>query len=127
MIEDTWRTFLQSPTFYGFGTASVPPFSWGLHRKDREGDAATAELVFRRMLQEWEIPPDVATYFIGAADEAFRRVQKVIPLATLNALEKPGYMCNICRKTNSAVAASTSRSFRYNPHGNGGTGAVPNP
>ncbi len=92
VIEDTWRTFLQSPTFYGFGTASVPPFPWGLHRKDREGDAATAELVFRRMLQEWEIPPDVVTHFIGAADDAFRRVQEVIPLAMLNGLEKPGYM-----------------------------------
>ena len=92
MIEDAWRAFLQSPTFYGFGTASVHPFPWGLHRKDREGDAAASELIFRRMLQEWEIPPDVATYFIGAVDDAFRRVQEAIPLATLNGLKKPGYM-----------------------------------
>jgi len=90
--QDAWQLFLESPTFYGFGSASVPPFSWGIHRKDVEGGAITAEHVFRRMLSEWEIPPQATAHFIGAADRAFRSALEIIPPAVLNALEKPGYM-----------------------------------
>ena len=95
MIDEAWNTFAGSRTFYGFGTAPVPPFAWGVYRTDGRDDLDASASAFRRMLEVWQIAPDRLVLFVRAADDAFARVQTVIGRETLDTLPKPGFMGEI--------------------------------
>ena len=95
MIDEAWNTFAGSRTFYGFGAAAVPPFAWGVYRTDRRDDLDASAVVFRRMLEAWQIAPGILVLFVRAADDAFARVQNVIGPDTLDTLPKPGFMREI--------------------------------